>query len=74
MARRFVRRKRFVKVKRKFVRKKGRRPKKKVKRICLRCDRYFISEGIYNRVCPKCREKNAEIAMMEAYELDYNLD
>jgi Zn finger protein HypA/HybF involved in hydrogenase expression len=66
--------KRFVKVRRRFVRKKGRKPKKKIKRVCLRCDRAFISDGLYNRVCPKCTEKNAEIGMVETVELDFNFD
>ena len=35
--------------------------KKKSKRICLRCDREFMSEGPFNRVCPGCREINANI-------------
>ena len=28
------------------------------KKVCLRCDREFMSEGIYNRVCPTCRDRN----------------
>lgn len=32
---------------------------KKTRRQCLKCDRMFLSEGIYNRVCPLCRESNA---------------
>jgi len=40
-----------------------RKKKKKNKRVCLRCDREFMSEGIYNRVCPNCRESNANIAL-----------
>ena len=48
-----------------------RRKKRKSKRVCLRCDREFMSEGIYNRICPNCRESNANIAMYpsdSAYE------
>ncbi len=48
-----------------------RKKKKKNKRVCLRCDRVFMSEGIYNRICPNCRESNANIAMYpydSAYE------
>jgi hypothetical protein len=26
------------------------------KRICLRCDQVFLSEGPYNRLCQACRE------------------
>ncbi len=40
-----------------------RRKKKKTKRVCLRCDREFMSDGIYNRICPNCRESNANIAL-----------
>ena len=40
-----------------------RRKKKKIKRVCLRCDREFMSDGIYNRICPNCRESNANIAL-----------
>ncbi len=40
-----------------------RRKKKKTKRVCLRCDREFYSEGIYNRICPNCRESNANISL-----------
>lgn len=40
-----------------------RRKKRKTKRVCLRCDREFMSEGIYNRICPNCRESNANIAL-----------
>jgi len=38
------------------------RKRKKSKRTCLRCDRKFLSEGIYNRVCPNCRESNDRVA------------
>ena len=36
--------------------------KSKKKRICLRCERQFISEGPYNRLCDKCRMANERIA------------
>ncbi len=39
-----------------------RRKKKKDKRVCLRCDREFMSEGIYNRICPNCQESNSNLA------------
>jgi len=26
-------------------------------RPCLRCDREFKSQGIHNRLCPRCRER-----------------
>lgn len=25
-------------------------------RVCLNCDRKFVSEGIHNRLCDSCRE------------------
>lgn len=39
---------------------KKRKPKKN-RRICLKCDKPFMSEGIYNRVCHACRESNEVI-------------
>ena len=30
----------------------------KVKRECLKCDREFMAEGRFNRICPKCTEVN----------------
>jgi len=27
-------------------------------RICLSCDRAFLSEGPWNRICPHCSERN----------------
>lgn len=53
-----------------------RRKKKKDKRVCLRCDREFMSEGIYNRICPNCRESNANIVVNEPPEPlpDYELN
>jgi Zn finger protein HypA/HybF involved in hydrogenase expression len=43
-----------------------RRKKRKSKRVCLRCDREFQSDGIYNRICPNCQESNANIAIHQA--------
>lgn len=37
------------------------RTKRKVKRICLRCEREFLSDGKFNRICGSCREINANI-------------
>jgi len=31
-------------------------------RTCLRCDREFESDGIYNRICPNCKNSNANIS------------
>lgn len=35
---------------------KKRRRKTGTLRICLGCDREFISEGIHNRLCPHCHD------------------
>jgi hypothetical protein len=37
--------------------KAGRKRKKPTRRVCLCCDRTFPSEGIYNRVCGRCRDR-----------------
>jgi len=31
--------------------------KKHMERSCLKCDRKFMSKGIYNRLCPECVRK-----------------
>ena len=28
------------------------------KRNCLRCEKLFLSEHIWNRLCPKCKNKS----------------
>ncbi len=43
--------------------------KKKTKRICLRCDREFMSEGIYNRICPNCTNTNAKTGIVQKNSL-----
>ena len=30
-------------------------------RECLSCDRTFLSEGPWNRTCPRCAERNADV-------------
>lgn len=30
-------------------------------RICLRCDCDFISDGLGNRICPKCKHNGANV-------------
>jgi Zn finger protein HypA/HybF involved in hydrogenase expression len=30
-------------------------------RVCLKCERGFLSEGIYNRICRNCHESNRGI-------------
>jgi len=37
------------------------RSRKKHKRTCLRCERQFLSDGKFNRICGSCREINANI-------------
>ena len=37
------------------------RSRRKVKRTCLRCEREFLSDGKFNRICGSCREINANI-------------
>ncbi len=32
------------------------------KRLCLGCGRYFLSEGPWNRICPRCSERNMSAA------------
>jgi hypothetical protein len=43
------------------------RPSKKAgtKKLCLRCDRPFLSEGNYNRLCQRCRESLATLPTPE---------
>jgi hypothetical protein len=52
----------------------GRRKKRKQStRTCLRCDREFMSDGIYNRICSNCRESNANIAVPYAESLEVRI-
>jgi Zn finger protein HypA/HybF involved in hydrogenase expression len=37
------------------------RRKRRVRRECLRCGHNFMSEGNFNRICPSCREVNANV-------------
>jgi hypothetical protein len=30
-------------------------------RICLSCDHSFLSEGPWNRICPRCGERNVSL-------------
>jgi hypothetical protein len=42
------------------------------RRLCLRCDREFLSEGPHNRLCQLCREfLVAAPTPMEEYPLGY---
>ena len=54
------------------------------KRKCLRCDKFFVSKGIGNRICPKCSSRKVEVgnlpvihltrAVRRCIENDYNDD
>jgi len=35
---------------------------KKRRRRCLKCNRFFQSEGVWNRICSKCNSENRGIA------------
>ena len=42
------------------------------RRLCLRCDREFLSDGSHNRLCQPCREFLAEApTTTEEYSLGY---
>jgi hypothetical protein len=42
------------------------------KRVCLRCEQTFLSEGPNNRLCPACREYiHAQPTPEEEYSLGY---
>jgi predicted amidophosphoribosyltransferase len=30
-------------------------PEPKMARLCLNCDREFMAEGRFNRICPRCK-------------------
>ncbi|OGY42071.1 MAG: hypothetical protein A2Y82_02280 [Candidatus Buchananbacteria bacterium RBG_13_36_9] len=42
--------------------KPGKRKKKKIKRVCLRCQKEFMSEGVFNKICPNCRTLNENVS------------
>ncbi|MFH1488183.1 MAG: hypothetical protein ABII06_04715 [Pseudomonadota bacterium] len=47
------------------------RPRKGIKlkdRVCLKCDRVFLSEGIFNRICPSCSNTNKAIYLMDIHD------
>lgn len=48
---------------------------KKTRRICLRClnPKGFLSDGIYNRICPGCREANANTGINPIPNNDYQM-
>ncbi len=42
--------------------KKPGKKRRKSKKGCLRCDKDFKSQGIYNRICPECRTSNEKVS------------
>ena len=34
---------------------------KKIRRVCLKCDREFLATGRFNRICPQCQELNRNV-------------
>lgn len=37
----------------------------KDKRLCLKCDKWFLSKSDENRICPKCKVRNSNILTHE---------
>ena len=48
-------------------------PARTAVRLCLSCDRPFKSRGPGNRICGRCRERNAEIETIHAYRIPSSL-
>ncbi|OGY42070.1 MAG: hypothetical protein A2Y82_02275 [Candidatus Buchananbacteria bacterium RBG_13_36_9] len=42
-------------------------------RTCLRCLKEFESAGIYNRICPNCRNSNANVSVLAEPNYPYKL-
>lgn len=49
------------------------KPNQKGKRTCLRCDKLFISDGAYHRICSHCATlgKYRYTDKNEKYTIDY---
>jgi len=45
-----------------------RRKNESNRRVCLSCERDFMSEGIHNRICPNCAESPFR-PVMEEYQI-----
>lgn len=39
----------------------------RIERICLKCDRAFMAEGRFNRICPLCTKGNSDVLDPEMY-------
>lgn len=35
--------------------------RRRKKRQCLKCDKWFTSDDLDNRICPACRRENAKV-------------
>ena len=46
-----------------YIKKPELRRLKRFKRTCLKCDRKFIAEGRFNRICGRCTESNRQIIL-----------
>jgi hypothetical protein len=44
-----------------YIKKPELRSLKRIKRTCLKCDRKFVAEGKFNRICGPCTESNKQI-------------
>jgi len=44
---------------------------KPIKRQCLKCDRAFIAQGRFNRICSNCQITNQSIPDVERYKIVY---
>jgi len=52
----------------KIYRPKAKKIKKKLnknEKYCLKCEEVFISEGMFNRICPSCKKINAGMYVSE---------
>ena len=42
-----------------------------IKRVCLKCDRVFMAQGRFNRICPRCHITNQGIPDVARYKVMY---
>lgn len=45
----------------KLYQKPGRPRLERIKRTCLKCDRPFMADGRFNRICPLCKVNNESV-------------
>ena len=53
-----------------------RKPSKEIERIkrkCLKCNKMFMAEGRYNRICPECTKDNRWLCQnaIEIHQMGY---